>query len=402
MQPGLDAGSRDAAPAAADAATDASPAPRSLDQSAVDKLVADAKDRDSAELVILKDGKLIGDWRFSKSRAPIQTMSITKSVLALAIGCLVDAGKLHVDEPVYRFFPRWKSKPYRNVTLYDLMTHSSGLEWARNTLPIYRSKNFVEMTLASKLVHKPGTYYHYSNRGANLVSGIVGKASGMRTDRYVNQVIFRPLGITHWWWQKDHAGQPQGMAGLHLEPRDLAKIGELVRLEGEYDGKRVVSAKWIRRATAEPAKVQPTSRRLGLLWWLVPAWTRITITKHVLDGWQKAGVDAAFIDRARPLLGKTFHSTHAFLDALREAYEDPHLERFRKTIWQHDLPDAKFDLGPTVGSYSEGTLGQFVVILPRDGLVAVRMRREPKRRRDRHDPRLDFVDFVERVQGLVH
>jgi CubicO group peptidase (beta-lactamase class C family) len=258
------------------------------------------------------------------------------------------------------------------------------------------------MALGSKLVHTPGTWYHYSNRGANLVSGIVAKASGMRTDRYVDKVLFKPLGITHWWWEKDHAGQPQGLAGLHLEPRDLAKIGELVRLEGEYDGKRVVSAKWIQRATEEPAKVQPTSRRLGLLWWLVPAWTRITITKDVLDGWQKAGVDAAFIDRARPLVGKTFTSTHAFLDALRNAYDDPKLEEFRKTIWKQELPDAHFDLGPTVGSYSEGTLGQFVVILPHAGLVAVRMRREPKRAADRNDPRLDFVDFVERVQGLLH
>lgn len=365
-------------------------------------LVADARARDSAELVILKDGKLVGDWRFSKSHAPIQSMSITKSVLALAVGCLVDAGKLHVDEPVYDFFPRWKKPPYEAVTLYDLLTHSSGLEWARSTLPIYRSRSFVDMTLHSKIVHKPGTWYHYSNRGANLVSGIVGKASGVRTDRYVDKVIFKPLGITHWWWQKDRAGQPHGMAGLHLEPPDLAKIGELVRLEGEYDGKRVVSAKWIRRATAEPAKVQPTSRRLGLLWWMVPAWTRITVTNDILDGWQKAGVDAAFIDRARPLVDKMFTSTHAFLDALRKAYDDPELERFRSNIWKQELPDAHFDLGPTVGSYSEGTLGQFVVVLPRDGLVAVRMRRAPKHAADRSNPRLVFVDFVERAQGLVH
>jgi CubicO group peptidase (beta-lactamase class C family) len=192
------------------------------------------------------------------------------------------------------------------------------------------------------------------------------------------------------------------MAGLHLQPRDLAKIGELVRLGGKYDGQRVVSSKWIHRATAEPAKVQPTSRRLGLLWWLVPAWTRITVTKDVLDGWRKAGVDAAFVDRAQPLLGRTFTSTHAFLDALRKAYDDPELEGFRRNIWKQDLPDAHFDLGPTVGSYSEGTLGQFVVVLPRDGLVAVRMRRAPKHAVDRNNPRLVFVDFVERVQRLVH
>ena len=66
-----------------------------------------------------------------------------------------------------------------------------------------------------------------------------------------------------------------------------------------------------------------------------------------------------------------------------------------------DVPDARFEFGPSVGAYAEGTLGQYLVVLPRDRLVAVRMRREPKNLALRNDPEQTFPDFVERVRGLV-
>ena len=184
-------------------------------------------------------------------------------------------------------------------------------------------------------------------------------------------------------------------------PRDLAKLGQLVLAEGRWDGKQLVSAKWIRESTAELAPVQPESRRLGRLFWLVPEWTERVVDESIVEGWRKAGVDGAFIEKASPLVGEKFRHLGPLLERIGELFHDPALKEWNETTWKRGIADVHVSFGPIVGCYSAGTLGQYLVVLPRDRLVAVRMRRMPKNAKGRDDVGASFLDFVERVQGLV-
>ena len=394
--------SPDAAPdAGADAAAPRAHEKREIDRAKLDTLVADAKDNGSDALVVLQDGNVVGEWYFDQPKGPIQTMSITKSVLSLAIGTLVDAGKLRLDQPIFELYPEWAKDERRGITLRHLLTHSSGLEEGKSTLPIYRSDDFVRFTLHTKLAHPPGTHFEYSNRAANLLAGIVSKVSRMPADRYVQKTLLEPLGIRETWWSKDKTKQAHGMAGLHVLPRDLAKIGELVLANGDWHGRRIVSASWISLTTRELAPVQPPNKRLGLLWWLVPEWTERVIDDSVLSAWRAAGVDEAFIAKVNPLVGRRFQSTRELTQALGAAFDDPTLSLWNETTWKRDLPDVHFTFGPLEGVYSSGTLGQWLVVLPLHRVVVVRMRRSPKQAKDKEDATRTFPDFVERVQGLV-
>jgi len=394
--------------ASEDATTDAAAADatqplreRKLDESALARLVEDARASDSDALIVVKDDRLMGKWLFGKRDGPIQTMSITKSVLSLAVGTLVDQGKLRLDQPVASLYPEWSRDDRKTVTVEHLLTHTSGIEEGDSTMPIYQSADFVRFALRSKLTHPPGTHYEYGNRAANLLSGVIARASKMATERYVAKVLFEPMAIKNFWWSRDRAGQAHGMAGLHLLPSDLAKLGQLVLTEGRWEGKQLVSSEWIRRSTAELAPVQPDSRRLGRLWWLVPQQTERVIDDEIVQGWRDAGVDPAFIERVAPLRGRKFNRLAPFLDALRGVLADPTLKEWNESTWKRGLPDVRYHFGPIVGCYSAGTLGQYLVVLPRDALVAVRMRRMPKDRKERDDLGKTFPDFVERVQGLV-
>ena len=63
----------------------------------------------SDAIVIIKNDEVVGQWYFGKLEAPIEAMSVTKSIAALAIGCLLHDGKLKsLDEPVCDFYPEWK------------------------------------------------------------------------------------------------------------------------------------------------------------------------------------------------------------------------------------------------------------------------------------------------------
>ena len=374
---------------------------RPLDPRAVEELVADARANDTAELVLVKDDELVGDWRFTKARGPVPVMSITKGILSLAIGSLIDRGKLRLEQPVYELYPEWNVDRKRDVTIFHLLTHTSGLDEGKGTFEIYRQRSFVKFTLDSDILFEPGTHYRYSNRAGNLLSGIVAKASGMPTDRYVDEVLFQPLGIRDYFWSRDATGQPHGLAGLHLLPRDLARIGELLLHQGAYHERQIISREWIERSLSLGSNVQPTNRRKGVGWALVPDYTHVSVDQAIVAGWRDAGADEAFIAKTAPLVGRRFDSVPAFVDALQHLFGDPKLTEWNENTWQRDVPDARFEFGPIVGAYAEGTLGQYLVVLPRDRLVAVRMRREPKDLALRNDPERTFPDFVERVRGLV-
>ena len=140
-----------------------------LDPIAVGKLVARAEDARSDALVVMKDGKLVGEWHFGRPDGLIETMSMTKSIVNLAIGRLIDAGKIKsIDEPVYTFFPEWKQGKKKLVTLRHLLNHTSGMQAERTTGgEIYPSPDFVKLALAAELSDEPGTCLLYTSDAAD-------------------------------------------------------------------------------------------------------------------------------------------------------------------------------------------------------------------------------------------
>ena len=231
------------------------------------KLLEAAQEARSDAVVILKDGKLVGEWYFGKSPELIETMSVTKSIVNLAIGRLITLGLLEsVDVPVYTFYPEWKQGLKQKITLRHILSHTSGLQNVPDTrVEIYPSPDFVQLALAAELSYPPGTKFEYNNKAVNLLAGIVEKVSGKKLDEFMRDEIFAPLGIREFDWMRDQAGNPHAMAGLALYPRDLAKLGQLVLNKGEWRGQRLIDERWFEESF-RPLDLMPDH---GLLWWLL-------------------------------------------------------------------------------------------------------------------------------------
>jgi CubicO group peptidase (beta-lactamase class C family) len=389
--------------AAPDAGRESAPldAYRDVDAAALARLKADADATASDALIVRQAGKPLLQVWFSASRAPIQSMSITKSVLALVTGCLVDAGKLRLDDPVASFFPAWKDSKKNKITVAHLLTHSSGLDEGKSTAEIYRAKSFVEHSLGSELVAQPGTHYEYGNRAANLLAGVIARASRKSTEQATQQCLFEPLGITRFSWTVDARGQAHGLAGLHMLPEDLAKLGELVLGRGRYGERQVLSAAWIARITELPAPIEPPHKPMSWLWWRLPERTDRVIDDGILERWRAVGVPESIVQRVAPLKDKPFDSSIGFVKALRDVFGDTALKLLSEEVYAKKLPDARYSFGRFVGSYAHGSLGQFLVVVPEQKLVAVRMRRPPKRKHERKDVEKSFPDFPDRVVALT-
>ena len=236
------------------------------------------KDANPHGVVVVRSGTIVHEryftgpdqrWPQQHWREPLQNtphdmrtkhdlQSITKSVVALLVGVALDRGMIRsVDAPLLSFFPENAdliSPERERITLRDLLTMQAGLDWpATPYLSMARrvaaAPDPYRLVLQQPMVAEPGKTWRYNNGVAELVGGVVQKATGRRLDEFARDVLFDPLGITDWEWGRMASGDPGASWGLRLRPRDLAKIGQLVLNHGSWRGRQIVSADWIKQMT---------------------------------------------------------------------------------------------------------------------------------------------------------
>ncbi len=339
-----------------------------FDGAAVEALWSDARRHGTDSLVIVQDGEVALCWPREDRQKPLELMSVTKSIASLAIGQLVDSGRIGLlDEPMSTWIPEWRDGPHAAITLRMVMTHTSGLHDAPTTRAIYLSQDSWKHAIESPLDTPPGTAYRYNNNAANLLAAVVERAAGAPLDEYVTATLLEPLGITDVQWSRDGVGHPYAMAGLRMRAIDLARIGSMLADGGRWNGRQIVSAEWIATSTAPDAQL-PWG---GLLWWTVLSPPRYEIDEPLIGYWRAEGVPESFIAQVRPLVGESFDSWPALEAAMAERVGPGGRGAVAWFTWRRGLPSNHVPQVP-VGFAGNGYLGQYVIVLPESRLVVVR------------------------------
>jgi len=181
----------------------------SLIEAAVGKLAP------GAVFLVAKDGKVIHERAFgyaelndlSMNRLASPRLMTTATIFDLAsltkvmattfaVMMLVDRGQVDLDMPVYRYLPDFRGPHLDSITVRHLLQHSSGLvQWQ----PLYYQATNSEETYAVIRNMPPdwgvGEGRHYSDLGFMLLGYIVEKVSGKPLDQFVDQELYKPLGL---------------------------------------------------------------------------------------------------------------------------------------------------------------------------------------------------------------
>lgn len=199
--------------------------------------------------------------------------SVTKSVVSLLTGIAADRGLVDITAPIGRYLPPDLGDAQRRaITVENLLTETSGMrtgvvtEGLTGAVPI--DPNSAVQALGVPLDHEPGTVFTYSQRTVDLLAYVLELAVGEPLQQFAQRELFTPLGIERgdWYWARDRSGHTYGYAHLLIPPDDLAKLGLLVANDGEWDGRRIVSAGYLSRATTPTA----TNPCYGYLFWTGP------------------------------------------------------------------------------------------------------------------------------------
>ena len=217
--------------------------------------------------------------------------SVTKSVIAMIAGMLIDQKLLaSVDQPISQLLGSRshyfdKNPQAAQLTLHHLLSMTTGFLWrdGRAGMEPMASRmmqrsdwtNFiVSLPVASANIGK----FQYNSAVSHLISTIIEQAAGMSTASYAQINLFSPLGITDFEWESDPEGISIGGWGLSLSSLSMAKLGKLCLDHGKYNGRQLISRRWIERmwtpysrAKSLHAKSQPLdyhSAQYGYQWWI--------------------------------------------------------------------------------------------------------------------------------------
>jgi CubicO group peptidase (beta-lactamase class C family) len=173
-----------------------------------------------------------------------------------------------------------------------LASMTSGLDWPERAISSNNPANIVRrgardpnpyhFVLERSVEATPGTAWNYNSGGVWLLGLMLRKLAEQPLEQFANEALFEPLGIQDWEWGRLANGDLGTSGGLHLRPRDLAKLGELVLDGGVWHGRQVVSADWIKQMTARqspPGFSFSSLRSYGYLWWQ----GRSSIENHDVD-----------------------------------------------------------------------------------------------------------------------
>jgi CubicO group peptidase (beta-lactamase class C family) len=203
--------------------------------------------------------------------SPAKVYSITKSIISLLIGILLDKEMIRdIDQPIYSYFPellKCKDSRKKQITIAHLLTMTSGFEKG----PFQGSKNWVNFLLQQPLSHNPGTVFQYNSGDSHLLSAIIGKVSGMSTATFAEKYLFNFLGIRNFNWIKDPQGVHGGGFSLLLTLEDMTKISILLLEYGKYANKQLVSSSWIQQA--QMTRKQLDTSEFGVYGYAYQFWT---------------------------------------------------------------------------------------------------------------------------------
>jgi CubicO group peptidase (beta-lactamase class C family) len=238
--------------------------------------------------IVIKDDKILYEKYFGYQRDSINTsFSMAKSITSALIGIAIDEGLIaSVDDPITKYIPELKQKDprFNNITIKNLLTMSSGLSYVEQSLPwsddtkTYYDTDLRSLALSAKIEEAPGKRFHYNNYNPLLLGIILERTTHKHVSQYLEEKIWKPLGMEapgSWSLDSDASRYEKMESGINARAIDFAKIGRLFLNNGNWNGKQIISEKWVNESTRPDTTTDPAPF-YQYMWWVDTTTTATT------------------------------------------------------------------------------------------------------------------------------
>ena len=176
------------------------------------------------------------------------THSMAKSITALAVGLLVDDGRLSLStrasDVLYAYCPDRMDEATKALTVWHLLSMSAGITSISEASSVLEDK-WLRAFFSGTPVFAPGSQFRYNSMNTYVLSAMVTKITGAPLSELLLSRLFRPMGIRHFFAERGPEGIEKGGWGMYIAPEDLVKLGLLFLHGGIWKGKRLISQSWL-------------------------------------------------------------------------------------------------------------------------------------------------------------
>jgi CubicO group peptidase (beta-lactamase class C family) len=212
----------------------------------------------TTSFIIIKNDKILYEKYFNGyARDSVNTsVSMAKSFTSALIGIAIDDGYIESeDDAITKYIPELKDKDIRfeSIKIKDLLSMNSGIKYSEGPMFFgddaftYYSEDLRKLALNIKYESSPGNEFLYNNYNPLLLGMILERSTGRSVSDYLNDKIWKDIGTEYSgsWSLDDKDGFEKMESGINARSIDFAKFGRLFLHKGAFDGKQVISTKWI-------------------------------------------------------------------------------------------------------------------------------------------------------------
>jgi CubicO group peptidase (beta-lactamase class C family) len=288
---------------------------------------------DSTAFIVIQDDEILYEKYFNGyERDSINTsFSVAKSFGSALIGIAVDEGHIKsIDEPITNYIPELEGEGFESITIRHLISMSAGLKYYENGLPwgddakTNYYPDLRKLALTVEIEESPDLHFHYNNYYPLLIGMILERAIGQSVGHYLEEKIWKPLGAefpASWSLDSEKTGFEKMESGINARSIDFAKFGRLFLNNGRWNGKQIISEKWVIESTSP----MPVS----------------DYDEYYLEACKKFNPD----------MGLYFESGMGY---------------YKYFWWGHSRDDGEYDFS------AEGNKGQLIYISPKKNAIIVR------------------------------
>ena len=187
--------------------------------------------------------------------------SVTKSVFGILAATLIQEGKLDPNAKVTQYIPELKGSGFADATVQQVLDMQTGVKFSENyaepkaeiwdyvqaggLFPQPKDyqgpRGFYNYAKTVTSAQKPGSVFNYQTVNADIAGWLIRRVTDQSVSKVLSERVWQKLGVERdAYISLDSEGNEFAGGGLNLTTRDMARFGEMIRLDGQYNGQTII------------------------------------------------------------------------------------------------------------------------------------------------------------------
>ena len=216
----------------------------------------------TAAYIVIHNDTIIGEKYYEdySVNSSTNSFSMAKTPVSLMMAKAFEQGYINsLEDKVIDYIPELKGEFANDVKIIDLAAMTSGIDWDEGTSnpfsPVakqYFYEDLDKLMLEQKFIDEPSKTYKYSSGNTQILSMVIEKATGMKTDNYFEKEFWskiNPDNDAYWQIDSKESGNVKSFCCLHSNARDFSRLGKLYIDNGSWNGSQIIDSTFIQKST---------------------------------------------------------------------------------------------------------------------------------------------------------